>query len=84
MQIQSHSRTSRLENNAESNVTVNTRYRIADALGYDLNVSVVRRSPPKPEKAAKTDTRKSRSRLATPGKSIVTNTRGKQSMPPCV
>ncbi len=71
MRIQSYSRTSRLENNAESNVAVNTRYRIADALGYDLNVSVVRRSPPpkpEPEKAAKTDVHKSRARLATPGK----------------
>jgi transcriptional regulator with XRE-family HTH domain len=38
---------SRLENNSESNVTINTLYRIADALNCDLHVSVVRRPPPK-------------------------------------
>ena len=44
---------SRLESNAESNVTINTLYRIAAALDYDLQVSVVPRPRPTP-KATKT------------------------------
>ena len=32
---------SRLENSEDSNVTINTLYRIADALDYDIQVSVV-------------------------------------------
>ncbi len=47
---------SRLESDAAPNVTLNTLYRIADALGYDLHVSVTRR----PTKAAKPTTRRAR------------------------
>ena len=37
---------SKLENDAEANVTINTLYRIADALGHDLQVSVIPRPQP--------------------------------------
>ncbi len=44
---------SRLENDAEANVTINTLHRIADALGHDVQISVVPRMTP----ALKTQTR---------------------------
>lgn len=37
---------SRLENSEDANVTINTLYRIAEALGCTLHVSVVRKTPP--------------------------------------
>jgi DNA-binding Xre family transcriptional regulator len=53
---------SKLENDAEANVTINTLYRIADALGHDLQVSVIPRPQP-----AKVVVRKPRVRLSNQG-----------------
>ena len=53
---------SKLENDTEANVTINTLYRIADALGHDLQVSVIPRPQP-----AKIVTRKPRARLTSQG-----------------
>jgi DNA-binding Xre family transcriptional regulator len=53
---------SKLENDAEANVTINTLYRVADALGHDLLVSVI----PRPQ-TAKIVSRKPRVRLTSQG-----------------
>ena len=41
---------SKLENDENVNVTINTLYRIADAIHHDLQISVIPRTVPKPKK----------------------------------
>ena len=45
---------SKLENDGEANVTINTLYRIADALGHELQISVI----PRIQSPAKIKTKK--------------------------
>ena len=40
---------SKLENDVAANVTINTLYRIADALGHDVQVSIIPREQLKPD-----------------------------------